>query len=130
LIPVTEDIDAWYLVADGFILTSDTESLPRSMLEAMAFGVPVIGSAVFGVPELLTDGDTGILVEPNDIASIANGLSRFLALSAVDRVEMGARGRALVRPGRASANYAAAYKALFESLVRDPRALPSDMVAH
>jgi D-inositol-3-phosphate glycosyltransferase len=129
LIPTTEDIDAWYLVADGFVLTSDTESLPRSMLEAMAYGVPVIGSAVFGVPELLTDGDTGILVEPNSLATITDGLDRFLSLSAAERQAIGSRGRDLVRRERSSAHYAAAYGRLFEGLVRDPRALPADLVA-
>jgi glycosyltransferase involved in cell wall biosynthesis len=128
LIPVTEDIDPWYFVADGFVLTSDTESLPRSMLEAMAYGVPVIGSSVFGVPELITDGLTGILVEANSIGSIAHGLDRFLSLSAAERAEMGTRGRDLVHPERASANYAAVYKDLFQRLVLDPRALPSHAI--
>ena len=129
LVPVTDDIDSWYFVADGFILTSDTESLPRSMLEAMAYGVPVIGSSVFGVPELLTDGETGILVEPNTIGSTAEGLDRFLSLTAAERTEMGSRGRELVRGVRRSEDYAAAYQALFEGLVRDPRALPSELLA-
>jgi glycosyltransferase involved in cell wall biosynthesis len=128
LIPVTEDIDPWYFVADGFILTSDTESLPRSMLEAMAYGVPLVGSSVFGVPELLTDGDTGILVEPNSLASITGGLHRFLSLSPAEREKMGSRGRELVRGERSSANYAAAYKTLFQGLIRDPQALPSDLL--
>ncbi len=44
---------------------SDVESLPRSMLEAMCFGVTVVSASVFGIPELMRDGETGFLFEPN-----------------------------------------------------------------
>ena len=61
---MTPSIPDWYLAADGFILASDIESLPRSMLEAMAYENPVLGSAVFGVPDIVQDGATGTSSKP------------------------------------------------------------------
>jgi glycosyltransferase involved in cell wall biosynthesis len=128
LVPVTADIDAWYRIADGFVLASDIESLPRSILEALAYGVPVLATGVFGVPELLTDGHTAVLVEPNDLASLTEGLRRFLTMPADDRRAMAERGRALVRPGRPSKHYADAYRVLLERLVASPGVLPGDVL--
>ena len=91
LIPVTPDIDTWYFVADCFVLASDVESLPRSMLEVMAFDVPVLGAAVFGVPELITDGVEGMLFEPRSMASLTAALDRLLALDPDERRKLGRR---------------------------------------
>jgi glycosyltransferase involved in cell wall biosynthesis len=128
LVPVTADIDAWYRIADGFVLASDIESLPRSILEALAYGLPVVSTAVFGVPELLTDGDTGILVEPGCLAALTDGLDRFLGMPPDRRRAMAERGRALVRPARPSKHYADAYRVLLERLVGTPDVLPGDVL--
>ena len=48
--PVQPGIHRWYHAVDVLVCASDVESLPRSMLEAMAFGRPVASTAVFGVP--------------------------------------------------------------------------------
>lgn len=62
--PVREQLDR----ADLFVLPSRAEGVPRSMIEAMARGLPCIGSTVGGVPELLPPGD---LVAPNDVRALA-----------------------------------------------------------
>jgi D-inositol-3-phosphate glycosyltransferase len=123
--PVTPDVDAWYLMADGFVLASDVESLPRSMLEAMAFGAPVVASSVFGVPEVITDGHDGLLFEPLDLGSLTAALGRFLALPPDERTTIGARGRRHVETVRPSKYYADAYRRLFEVLIDDPTVLPA-----
>ena len=63
------------------------------MLEAQARGKPVIATRIGGLPELVTDRETGLLVEPNDRAGLAEALRRLLAMDESALVEMGARGR-------------------------------------
>jgi D-inositol-3-phosphate glycosyltransferase len=128
LLPITADIDAWYRVADGFVLASDVESLPRSMLEAMAHGTPVLGSAVFGVPELIADGDTGLLFEPLCLGSLTDALRRFLDLSTAERRAIGERGRKVVVDHRPSNFYADTYRSLLAALATDRTVLPRSVM--
>jgi glycosyltransferase involved in cell wall biosynthesis len=81
---------------DVFALPSTTEGLPLVLLEAMAAGVPVVATPVGGVPELVEDGVTGLLVPPEDPAALAAALrtllddaetARLLAAAARRRVE-------------------------------------------
>jgi colanic acid/amylovoran biosynthesis glycosyltransferase len=84
--PLTEpEIVAALERADGFVLpsivvpgTGFTEGLPVSLMEAMATGTPVIASSVAGVPELVVDGETGLLAQPADAASLRGALTRLL----------------------------------------------------
>jgi D-inositol-3-phosphate glycosyltransferase len=116
LIPVTPDIEDWYRAADAFVLASDVESLPRSMLEAMAFGTPVLAASVFGVPEIIEDGVNGILLEPSSVGSAAEALERVLRMSPAERQELGDAGRQTVMANRSSLLYAQHYRALFSAL--------------
>ncbi|MGE3620974.1 MAG: glycosyltransferase family 4 protein [Acidimicrobiia bacterium] len=126
--PVTAAVDDWYAAADGFVLGSDVESLPRSMLEVMAHGVPVLGSAVFGVPELVVEGVTGLLFEPRSVGSVAAALDRFLALPADERRAMGARARDLVTGTRQRRFHGEAFSALIDALRDDPTCLPGPVL--
>lgn len=64
------DIESWYPAFDIFTLPSLTEGTPLALLEAMAVGVPVIASAVGGVPKVVTDGVNGLLVPPGNPSAI------------------------------------------------------------
>lgn len=75
---------------------SGTEGLPRSILEAMAFGRPVIASRVQGVSEQLEDGASGIMVPPGDPAALADAMFRAETDRAW-RATAGARGREIAR---------------------------------
>ncbi len=85
------DTYQWYLAADLFVCASDIESLPRSILEAMAFETPIMSTAVFGVPELIEDGVTGFLCRTRDVGAMRTMLERT---ASTRREELEAMGRA------------------------------------
>lgn len=87
--------------ADLFVLPSVVardglmEGLPVALIEALAAGVPTVTTRLSGIPELVRDGETGLLAEPSDAAGLASALARTLADSDA-AVERAAAGRRLV----------------------------------
>lgn len=73
------------------------ENAPVSILEAYALGRPVIGARIGGIPELVADGGTGLLVEPGHAAGLAEAMVALAELPAARRAAMGAAGRDWVR---------------------------------
>ena len=90
------DISAFLSQVDIFVLPSLFEGLGVSVLEAMAAGKAVIASRVGGLPELVIDSVTGLLVAPRDIEGLANAISKLAADRFLIR-EMGQRGRERLR---------------------------------
>jgi glycosyltransferase involved in cell wall biosynthesis len=74
---VRADIAEMLSACDLFALASGWEGSPVAIIEAMASGLPVIATAVGGVPELVADGDTGFLVRPGDTAAFAGRLAQL-----------------------------------------------------
>jgi len=70
---------------DLFISTSRSEGIPVSMMEALSFGIPVMATAVGGVPELVSDQNGCLLPEDSDVNQVAQALVEFIHLSRVDR---------------------------------------------
>jgi glycosyltransferase involved in cell wall biosynthesis len=84
------DVDALLAECDALVLPSTLEATPYVIVEAMASGLPVVASDVYGIPEIVRDGETGILVDPR----VRDDIVRAIAALAGDR-ERGARmGRA------------------------------------
>ncbi len=74
---IRDDIPAVLAQASMFVLPSVTEGISLTLLEAMATGLPVVACDVGGNPEVVADGQTGILVPPRDPAAIAEAIQRL-----------------------------------------------------
>lgn len=72
------DVQTFYALADVFVLPSHSEGSPNVLLEAMAANVPVVATAVGGVPEMVENNESALLVPPNDPTSLAASLARLL----------------------------------------------------
>lgn len=90
LIGGVEDVRSYYAAADALLMPSRSEGLSNVVLEAMACGLPVVASAVGGLPEQVIDGVTGWLVPGNDADGLADAVVSLLN----DRDEAERRGRA------------------------------------
>jgi alpha-maltose-1-phosphate synthase len=84
-----------YAVASALVLPTLREAFGLVLLEAMAFELPVVASRIYAIPEIVADGETGILVPPDDPAALTDALSALLADPARAR-RMGQAGRARV----------------------------------
>jgi D-inositol-3-phosphate glycosyltransferase len=121
LIPVTPEVYRWYGIADLFVSASDVESLPKTVLEAMSFDTPVLATNVFGLPELITDGETGWLCESRDLGALTEGLERALSSSPDERREIAERSRALVRERHSLPKYAAEISKVLQTAIDKSR---------
>ncbi|MEO8076967.1 MAG: glycosyltransferase [Acidobacteriota bacterium] len=90
------DVLSLHKAFDIFVMSSITEGLGTSLLDAMAAGKPVVATAVGGIPEVVVDGETGFLVPPRDHAAMAGAIERLLTDEPLRR-RMGEAGRARVR---------------------------------
>ncbi len=90
-----EDVRAWMQRSTVAVLTSHSEGLPVSLLEAAACGLPVVATRVGGVPEIVHDGITGLLCPPDDRHAVASAIADLLADPA-GGAAMGRRGREMV----------------------------------
>jgi glycosyltransferase involved in cell wall biosynthesis len=128
--PVTSDTYSWYRAADVLVSSSDVESLPRSFLEAMCFGLPVVAASVFGIPELIQDGRTGYLFRPRDLRATAEALQRVLSADTDELASVAAAARAQVRERYDSAGYAQSLLRLLNQSALNQSAIdPSGRIA-
>ena len=92
------EVLAWWQRATVAVLTSHSEGMPVSLMEAAACGVPAVATAVGGVPELIEDGVSGLLAPPGDGPALAAALERLLLDPVlVARMGTAARRRAQAR---------------------------------
>jgi glycosyltransferase involved in cell wall biosynthesis len=114
------DLDRFLPLFDWLAVPSYTEGLPNIVLEAFAAGVPVVASAVGGIPELIDDGKSGYLVPPKDSNALAGRLLEGLA-SAQHRDAMGQHGRGRVMEQFTFGAQSRSYEQLFAQLANEER---------
>lgn len=73
------DLDNLMPAFDLFVLPSLTEGLPNVLLEAASCHIPIVATRVGGVPEVITDGESGLLVEPANVAQLAKAMDQYVA---------------------------------------------------
>ena len=72
------DVQPFYALARAFVLSSHSEGSPNVLLEAMAAGVPIVATKAGGVPEIVSDGESALLVPVNDPSRLASAIDRLL----------------------------------------------------
>lgn len=109
------DLPAIYSDLDAVVIASRNEGTPVSLIEAMAAGAPVVSTAVGGVPDLLEDGKLGVLVPPDNVTELAEGVIRVLREGRGDRT-LQAQAHALQQYD--SARLVADMRALYQTLLQ------------
>ena len=110
-----DELPAWYRWADVFCLPSHAEGVPVVLMEAMATELPVVTTRIAGIPELVADGHSGVLVEPGDPVAVTAALDG-LAADPVRRRTLGAAARRTVVDQFTPAPNARRIAALFDGV--------------
>lgn len=102
---------------DVFVLSSCIEGTPIALFEAIEAGVPVVTTAVGGVPDVVTEQEA-ILVEPDSPSALARGIREALDAKRDDVLRRSACGIARIRSQFASGPWLAGYERLYRTLIR------------
>lgn len=113
------EVDRWLQTADVFVAPSLYESFGLVFPEAMRWGTPVVGTTAGGIPEVVTAGETGVLVPPGDPVTLAAALAQLLTDDPL-RGRLGAAGRADVEARFSSDRMAADAVRVYARVIRRP----------
>lgn len=112
------NVEDYLQAADLGLFTSDSESFCLSLLEAASFGCPSVSTGVGGIPEVMIDGESALLVPAGDAAAVAGGLERLID-DAEERMRLGAAARKrageMFSPDRIVPQYEALYRRVLGS---------------
>lgn len=109
------DVDKFYAIMDVFALASEREAFGLVNAEAMRRGLPVVATAVGGVPDVVADGQTGILVRSRDVAEFARALEVLLTDESL-RQRMGEAGRLIADRDYSEERYVEDIAAIYQNL--------------
>lgn len=110
------DVRTIYDAIDVFAMPSLCEALPYALLEAMATGLPIVGATVGGIPEVIVDGKTGMLVPPRNAGALVAALRQLVESEAL-RSKMGAAARERVESCFTEADMVAKTLAVYRSVL-------------
>lgn len=111
-----DDVPALLGQMDMFVLPSLWEGLPNAVMEAMAARLPVVATSVDGTPELVNDGETGLLVPPKSPEALADAIAKLVADGAL-RQRMGQAGRRRIEQHFTEDRMIAETEALYRELI-------------
>ena len=114
------DVPACLPAFDLFAFPSENEGMGRALVEALAAGVPALGSRVGGIPDVLPDGRAGLLLPPGDPPAWASAISDLAADSGT-RARMSNEARAAANDNYGREASAEKLKGLYESLLASKR---------
>lgn len=114
----------WLLASDIAVVPSHVEPLGNATLEAMSFALPVIGSRVGGIPEMVLDGESGLLTPPREVAGLATALERLL-VDASFRRRLGESARSRCEEKFSLAAHTFAVTDIYRTLLAGRREAPA-----
>jgi len=113
-------IPCFLSAGDIFVLPSYSEGLPVSVIEAMACSRPVIATRVGGIPEIVKDKETGMLVEPENVESLTKAIL-YLINNEQECAKMGSSGRKIVESGFSWEKSAERLTAVYADILKEAR---------
>jgi L-malate glycosyltransferase len=111
------DVEDYLQAADLGLFTSESESFCLSLLEAMWFGCPSVSTSVGGIPEVVTSGETGLLVPPGDADGLARGVESLLQDARL-RAQLGQAAQRRAREKFSADAIVPRYEALYRRVCR------------
>jgi N-acetyl-alpha-D-glucosaminyl L-malate synthase BshA len=114
------DIEEYFQAADLGLFASESESFCLSILEAMSFACPSVGTRVGGIPEVVEDGVTGLLVPPGHLDALTTAVQRLLANPNL-RKSMGEAAQRRAQQVFSAAAIVPRYEELYQRVLASPR---------
>ena len=109
-----------YAALDLMVSASRQEGLPVALLEGMASGLPVVGTTVGEVPEVVRPGETGLLVRPDDAEALAGAMLQILRDDR-QRIALGRSAHAMVKQEFSADRMVAEYREIYRAALASPR---------
>jgi sugar transferase (PEP-CTERM/EpsH1 system associated) len=117
---VRDDIDNLLRTMDIFVLPSRNEGISNTVLEAMATGLPIIASKVGGNPELIEDGQSGVLIAPNNVDALSNAIIDYIAETSI-RIRHGEAARDRAETKFSLEAMVSSYAEMYDRLLTESR---------
>jgi glycosyltransferase involved in cell wall biosynthesis len=105
-------------MADIFILPSETEGSPVSLIEAMAFSLPIIVTSVGAIPEMVEKGKSAMMIDPNDLTGLIESI-RYLACHPEESKALGRAAREIFLTKYNSNTMASIHAAHYEAVLQN-----------
>jgi glycosyltransferase involved in cell wall biosynthesis len=112
-----EELTQWYHRSNLFLFPSRHEGMPNAVLEAMSSGLPVVATRIAGSEELVLDGETGLLVQTENVNELRDALRKILTDSVL-REKMGIASRLRVEQNYTWHKVAEAYQTILQQAIR------------